>query len=223
MPFKKIGIFGGTFNPVHLGHLRAALEVQRGFGLDAVFLIPSASPPHKEAGDVVAAADRLEMVRRCVSGVPGLRVSDIELKREGPSYTIDTICAFRQIVPQDVWLYLIIGLDAFEEIATWKSYEDLLRLVPLIVISRPGVGDDPQGLDRAITRLLQHGELAGYACAPETPCFRHCEKQPIFTFNVTAMDIASSRIRGMVKQGEPIDFLVPEAVNAYIKERGLYR
>jgi nicotinate-nucleotide adenylyltransferase len=223
MRFNKIGIFGGTFNPVHLAHLRAALEVQRGFGLDAVFLIPSASPPHKEAGAVVDAAHRLEMVRRSVSGLPHLRASDIELQRGGPSYTIDTVCAFRQIVPHDVWLYLIIGLDAFQEITTWKSYEDLLRLVPLIVISRPGTENDPRSLHRAITRLIQQNELAGYECAPENPCFRHCEKQPIFTFNVTAMDIASSRIRDMVRQGEPIDFLVPEAVNAYIKERGLYR
>lgn len=219
---KKIGIFGGTFNPIHLAHLRAALEVQTGFGLDAVFLIPSATPPHKDAGAVAEAADRLEMVQRAVSDVPQLRVSDIEIKRQGPSYTIDTICAFRKHLPEEVWLYLIIGLDAFLEIATWKSYQDLLRLVPLIVISRPGIAG-PQDLNRSIARLIEQNELAGYECAPENPCFRHCEKQPIFTFNVTAMDIASTRIRDMVRRGEPIDFLVPPAVNAYIKERGLYR
>lgn len=219
---KKIGIFGGTFNPIHLAHLRAALEVQMGFGLDAVFLIPSATPPHKDAGAVAEAADRLEMVQRAVAEVPQLRVSDIEVKRQGPSYTIDTICAFRKLLPEEVWLYLIIGLDAFLEIATWKSYQDLLRLVPLIVISRPGIAE-PQDLNRAIARLVEQNELAGYECAPENPCFRHCEKQPIFTFNVTAMDIASTRIRDMVRRGEPIDYLVPPAVNAYIKERGLYR
>jgi len=219
---KKIGIFGGTFNPIHLAHLRAALEVQMGFGLDAVFLIPSATPPHKDAGAVAEAADRLEMVQRAVEDVPQLRVSDIEIKRQGPSYTIDTICAFRKLLPEEVWLYLIIGLDAFLEIATWKSYQDLLRLVPLIVISRPGIAG-PQDLNRAIARLIEQNELAGYECAPENPCFRHCEKQPIFTFNVTAMDIASTRIRDMVRRGEPIDYLVPPAVNAYIKERGLYR
>jgi nicotinate-nucleotide adenylyltransferase len=219
---KKIGIFGGTFNPIHLAHLRAALEVQMGFGLDAVFLIPSATPPHKDAGAVAEAADRLEMVQRAVADVPQLRVSDIEIKRQGPSYTIDTICAFRKLLPEEVWLYLIIGLDAFLEIATWKSYQDLLRLVPLIVISRPGIAG-PQDLNRAIARLIEQNELAGYECAPENPCFRHCEKQPIFTFNVTAMDIAATRIRDMVRRGEPIDYLVPPAVNAYIKERGLYR
>ncbi len=173
---NKIGILGGTFDPIHLGHLRAAVEIQEGFSLDAVYLIPAAIPPHKQRTDMAAPEDRLEMVRRATEDLPELRVSDIELKRRGPSYTIDTICAFREKLPPKVWVYLIMGIDAFLEINTWKSYEDLLHIVPSIVINRPA----PEGrlqpsLDNAIETLTRSGELAGYECSMSTPCYTHCE------------------------------------------------
>jgi len=221
---NKIGIFGGTFNPIHLGHLRAAVELREGFGLDAVYLIPSASPPHKGHINLAPAADRMEMVRQSIKGHAGLRASDIELMRSGPSFTIDTVCAFHKHLPEDAWLYLIMGLDAFLEIETWKSYEDLLHLVPVIVINRP----DHQGrlqasVNNAVSTLLGQSTLTGYECSLDTPCFTHCEKQPIFTFNVTAMEISSTIIRDLIRQNRSIDFLVPESVRHYIDTKGLYR
>lgn len=221
---KKIGIFGGTFNPIHLAHLRTAVEIREGFGLDAVYLIPSASPPHKGRADLAPAADRMAMVQAAIAGHSGLRTSDIELKRQGPSFTIDTVCAFRRYLPEDTWLYLILGLDAFLEIETWKSYQDLLHTIPLIVVNRP----DAQGrlqpsVSRAVSDLMSQGALEGYTCSMDTPCFTHCEKQPIFTFKVTAMTISASHIRGQIRQNRAIDFLVPEAVRAYIDAKGLYR
>ena len=220
----KIGIFGGTFNPIHLGHLRAAVELQEGFGLDAIYLIPSASPPHKDHADLAPATDRMEMVTRAIAGHEGLRTSHIELKRQGPSFTIDTVCAFRKHLPKDTWLYLIMGLDAFLEIETWKSYQDLLHVVPLIVMNRP----DQQGriqpsVSNAVSTLLAQGALQGYECSMDSPCFTHCEKQPIFTYNVTAMDISSTHIRNQLRQNRAIDFLVPESVREYIAAKGLYR
>lgn len=221
---KKIGIFGGTFNPIHFGHLRAAVELREGFGLDAVYLIPSASPPHKDHTHLAPATDRMEMVTRAIVNHTGLRASDIELKRQGLSFTIDTVCAFRKHLPEDTWLYLIMGLDAFLEIETWKSYQDLLHTVPLIVMNRP----DQQGRIRssanfAVSALLEQGELQGYECSMDSPCFTHCEKQPIFTFNVTAMDISSTQIRDKIRQNRAIDFLVPESIREYIAAKGLYR
>ncbi len=221
---KKIGIFGGTFNPIHLGHLRAAVELREGFGLDAVYLIPSASPPHKDHGTLAPAADRLEMVQRAIARHDGLRASDIELKRTGPSFTIDTVCAFRKHLPEEAWLYLIMGLDAFLEIETWKSYQDLLHIIPLIVINRPdGKGRIQPSIDHAVANLLEHGSIKGYECTMDTPCFKHCEKQPIFTFNVTPMDISSTAIRNLVRQNKTLEFLVPDAVREYIADQGLYR
>jgi nicotinate-nucleotide adenylyltransferase len=221
---SKIGILGGTFDPIHLGHLRAAVEIQEGFGLDAVYLIPAAIPPHKQRSDIATPEDRLEMVRLATGDLPVLRVSDIELKRQGPSYTIDTVCAFRKKLPAKVWVYLIMGIDAFNEISTWKAYEDLLHIVPSIVINRPAPeGQVRPSLDNAIEALMRSGELAGYACTMETPCYEHCEKQPIFTFNVTPMAISSTRIRELIRQGRRIDYLVPPPVQAYIEAKGLYR
>ena len=221
---QKIGIFGGTFNPIHLAHLRAAVEIREGFGLDAVYLVPSASPPHKEHTELTPAADRMAMVHAAIEGHDGLRASDIELKRQGPSYTIDTVCAFRRHLPKQAWLYLIMGLDAFLEIETWKSYRDLLHIVPLIVINRP----DDQGrlqpsVNHAVSELLNKGGLQGYTCSMETPCFTHSEKQPIFTFKVTAMTISATHIRNQLRQHHAIDFLVPDAVRNYIDAKGLYR
>ncbi len=221
---NKIGILGGTFDPIHLGHLRAAVEIQEGFGLDAVYLIPAAIPPHKQRMDIAAPEDRLEMVRQATEDLPELRVSDIELKRQGPSYTIDTIYAFREKLPAKVWVYLIMGIDAFLEISTWKAYDDLLHIVPSIVINRPAPeGQARPSLENAIETLMRSGELAGYECAMETPCYEHCEKQPIFTFNVTPMEISSTRIRELIRQGRRIDYLVPPRVQAYIEAKGLYR
>jgi nicotinate-nucleotide adenylyltransferase len=215
---------GGTFDPIHLGHLRAAVEIQEGFGLDAVYLIPAAIPPHKQRTDIVAPEDRLEMVRCATQDLPELRVSDIELKRQGPSYTIDTICAFRQKLPDRVGIYLIMGIDAFLEINTWKLYQDLLRIVPAIIISRPGAeGEMKISLDSAIETLMHKGALEGYECAMATPCYEHCEKQPIFTYNVTPMGISSTHIRQLIREGRRIDYLVPPSVQDYINTKGLYR
>ena len=180
--------------------------------------------PPRPTTELAPATDRMEMVTRAIAGHAGLRVSSIELKRQGPSFTIDTVCAFRKHLPKDTWLYLIIGLDAFLEIETWKSYQDLLHVVPLIVMNRP----DQQGriqpsVSNAVSTLLAQGALQGYECAMDSPCFTHCEKQPIFTYNVTAMDISSTHIRNQLRQNRAIDFLVPESVRGYIAAKGLYR
>jgi nicotinate-nucleotide adenylyltransferase len=141
----RIGLFGGTFNPVHLGHLRAAVEVRQGFELDEIFLVPAALPPHKIPGDVAASADRLNMLNLALGADSGLKVSDVELNRSGPSYTIDTVQHFKQTLPAESRLFLIMGLDAFLEIDTWKSYRKLLTQIPLIVINRPRAGDRMSG------------------------------------------------------------------------------
>lgn len=221
---NKIGILGGTFDPIHFGHLRSAVEIQEGFGLDAVYLIPAAIPPHKQRSDIAAPADRLEMVRQATEGLAELRVSDIELKRQGPSYTIDTIRDFRARLAPSVRIYLIMGIDAFLEIDTWKSYAALLQIVPLIVINRPAAAGRTQpSLASDIETLVRNGVLAGYTCATSIPCYEHYAKQPIFTYNVTPMEISSTHIRQLLREGHRIDYLVPSRVHDYINAKGLYR
>lgn len=219
----KVGLFGGTFNPVHFGHLRAALEVREGVGLDKVFLIPAAVPPHKAQGGVAAATDRLRMVTLAVEGAPGLAVSDVETRREGPSYTIDTVRHFRNELPAGTEIFLVVGWDAFREIDTWKSFRKLMALVPLIVISRPGAANrcgepDGQALQEFIrSRISPECTLSGAPAGVSAPGI-----QGATLFPVTALDVSSRRIRDLVSTGRSIRFLVPESVRQYIKTKGLY-
>jgi nicotinate-nucleotide adenylyltransferase len=216
----KIGLFGGTFNPVHLGHLRSAIEVREGAGLDRVILIPPALPPHKGCAELAGAAQRLEMIAAAVEGVPGLAASDVETRREGPSFTIDTVRHFRDTEPQ-AELFLIVGLDAFLEIDTWRSFRELLALVPLIVISRPAAGASPERA--AVERFVRARISPECALDPASGAWRAPGVKGIRVFPVTALDVSSSRVRDLVRAGRSIRFLVPDPVMTYIQSRGLYR
>ncbi len=220
----RIGLFGGTFNPVHCGHLRAALEVKEGFPLDACYWIPSAVPPHKSGRAVTGAADRVEMIRRAIDGCEGFTLCDVELQRSGPSYTVDTVAHLKNVLPKKTELYLLIGLDAFLEIDTWKDYRQLLKQLPFIVMTRPDSGGKHLAEPgRRVAEYLQKHISADYDCSRQPTCFTHQRLQAVFTFPVTLMDISSSGIRGLIQQGRSIRYLVPESVRAYIGEKGLFR
>jgi len=219
----RFGLFGGTFNPVHLGHLRAALEVKEGFELEKIFIIPAALPPHKLPGEVVDAGDRLHMLNLALEDTAGLSVSNVELQRSGPSYTIDTVNHFKSVLPEKSQIYLVMGLDAFLEIDSWKSYRELLVQVPIIVINRPQT-------DRRLSRVgwelmdnyLQSSFSGGYKFSKLQSCYLAADKQPIHIFEVPALDISSTRIRSLVKEGRSIGYLVPRKTAEFINSRGLY-
>jgi len=220
---KRIGLFGGTFNPIHSGHIQVIQEVKKGFGLDKIFIIPSAIPPHKEPDGLVDAGDRIEMIRLSFSTHPDFSVSDVELKRSGPSYTIDTVRHFKSILPEDTELVLILGLDAFLEIDTWKSYKDLFLLIPFIVMSRGTEGEKRRVFARkTVEDYLKSKISEGYKISALQSSYVHEIKQPVFVFDVTPIDISSTKIRKLIKTGRPIKFLVPEIVEAFIKSKGLY-
>lgn len=219
----RFGLFGGTFNPVHLGHLRAALEVKEGFGLEEIFLIPAALPPHKIFGEVADAGDRLHMLNLALEDIAELSVSDVELKRSGPSYTIDTVNHFKSVLPEKSQIYLVMGLDAFLEIDSWKSYEELLVQVPIIVINRPET-------DRCLSSVgwermgdyLKTGIAGDYKFSELQSCYLAGDKQPIYIFEVTALNISSTRIRSLIKEGRSIGYLVPRKAAEFINSGGLY-
>lgn len=222
MPMK-IGLFGGTFNPIHFGHLRAALEVKEGFGLAQVLLIPAAVPPHKDRGALAAAADRLRMIELAAEGEPGIVASDVEIRRGGPSYTIDTVRHFRSELPAGAAIYLIAGLDAFLEIDTWKSFRELLALVPVIVISRPDASERSAGSDREAVEGLFRSKISSRCTLSEDPAGFSAEGvRGVTLFPVTALDVSSSRIRDLAAAGRSLRFLVPEKVRHYIQAKGLY-
>ena len=219
----RIGLFGGTFDPIHIGHLRAALEVKHGFDLDQIVIIPAALPPHKKGDQVTEAADRLKMVELGVGGRSGFSVSDVELQRSGPSYSIDTINHFKTSSEQDSEIFFISGLDAFLEIDTWKSYKELLRQIAFIVIARPIFDcSDITSRWKRLEDFIKDKISSDYQFSEPSACFIHSGAKPIYTFDVTPLDISSTRIRKLVKSGQPITYLVPEPVENFVKSRGLY-
>ncbi len=220
---KRAGLFGGTFNPVHLGHLRMAEEVKSGFNLDSVFFIPAALPPHKDASNLAGAADRYEMIARAIATNPGFALSDVEIRRQGRSYTIDTVAAFQEKSGGHTALYLIIGMDAFYEIETWKAYERLFEKIPFIVMPRP----DPYGRDsraslEEMARHARHYVDKAYEMDKNQQRLVHPSKQAIHLHGVTQLDISSSRIRSLVGANQSIKYLVPEVVEEYILAKDLY-
>jgi len=219
----RIGLFGGTFNPIHYGHLRAALEVTEGFPLDECYLIPSAMPPHKRDRIVTGAADRMEMIRRAIDGFPGFTLCDVELQRTGPSYTIDTVIHLKNSLPKNTEMFLLLGLDAFLELDTWKQYRRLLQEIPFIVMIRPdtGIGRITEPA-RRVEEYLHNHISADYEGSLSPQCFTHHRLQAVFTYKVTLMDISSSGIRELIRRNRSIRCLVPESVQAYIREKGLY-
>ncbi len=223
----RIGLFGGTYNPIHLGHLRAAVEVKEGFSLDEIYVIPCAIPPHKQSGHVAGAKERYEMARIATSNMPGFLASDVELKRSGlsytPSYTIDTVLHYKSFFKKDTEIYFILGLDAFLEIDTWKSYMDLFPLIPFIILTRPYAGHkDPGVRQQKIEDYIKSKISAGYKYDSAKSGFIHLEMEPVFLFDVTSLEISSSAIRSLIKRRRSIQFLVPDEVIDFIKTKGLY-
>lgn len=190
----KLGLLGGTFDPPHNGHLRVAQDARQALGLDLVLLIPVRVPPHKRADRVTPAALRLEMVREAIAGTDRLEVSEIELGREGPSYTVDTLRRLRDQRP-DVELTLIVGADQLAEMADWKEPEEISALAGLAVMNRGALV--PVEPDWDIT--LEWTAVS-----------------------VTPLDVSSTEIRRRVAEGRPVGHLVPAEVLRIIERENLY-
>lgn len=201
---NKIGIFGGSFDPVHLGHLIMAQDAEEAFELDLILFVPAMQPPHKLARDLVTPDQRIDMLRLALGERRNWEVSDAEVRRGGVSYTIDTVRHFAAVYPE-AELFFIIGGDSLPELPTWKSIDTLLDACRMITMARPGF--DRAKLDAAIESLpaRHRGHLAGGITVGH------------------AIDISSTSIRMRVAQQRSIGYLVPEAVEHYIREHGLYR
>lgn len=207
-----IGLLGGTFDPVHFGHLRTALEVREALGLDEARFIPSRQPPHR--GQPVAAPEaRLEMLQRAVADEPGFVVDRREMERPGPSYMIDTLADLRAELGAATPLCLILGCDAFLGLPGWHRWRELTDFAHLLVMTRPG--GPTQGPGELSAHL--EGRVAADAqrlrAAPAgLVCF-----QP-----VTALDISATRIRELLRAGRSARYLLPDAVLDFIRSSGLY-
>jgi nicotinate-nucleotide adenylyltransferase len=197
-PSQRLAVFGGTFDPPHVGHLAVAQDVHESLSLDAVLFVPAARPPHKEGLAITDAEVRLRMVEAAVADDPRFRVSDLELRREGPSWTVDTLRELRERDPGGE-LWLLLGADQWRTLGSWREPREIARLASLVLMGRDG--ERPA---RAAPEL------------PDGPPPPHREVA------VTRMDVSSTGLRARVREGRPIRYLVPEAVRRIIEAEKLY-
>lgn len=195
----RIGLFGGTFDPVHNGHIAIAKEAFKKLALDEIILIPCGDPPHKTKKDISDKAHRLAMTEMAFSSLGGFSVSDYEIKKQTPCYSVDMLKHFKKLYPDDE-LFFIIGADSFHDIPTWWHYRELLSLCTIIVVSRPDI---------------DKSELFSRFAGDEAP-------PRVFYLGNVAYDVSSTQIRAMVYRRQDISKLVPDKVVQYIKKNELY-
>lgn len=190
---KRIGIFGGTFNPIHYGHLIAAQTVGVELKLDETIFVPCAHPPHKTERELAPARDRLAMIRLAICNNPFSSVSDYEIQKGGKSYSIDTVRYFRTLYPKETKFFFIVGADAAECLPAWRSIEELIKMVTFVAVNRPGY----------------------------KPLVRHSIKYK--SMEIPGMEISSSFIRHSLHMGRSIRYLTHEHVVEYIYRKKLYK
>ena len=226
-------MFGGSFNPVHLGHLLVADEIAEILDLERVLFVPAASPPHKPAAELAPARHRFEMTRLAVAEHPRFEVSDVELKRSGPSYTVDTLEA---LAPRGD-LHLIIGSETFLDLLSWREPRRVAALARLVVVPRTGGGFDPDSaLAQKVLRELglsyfdspSAGAQTSYPLASPAAAARHTPplspgpRTPLLA-PAASLPISGSDLRKRAREGRSLAFRMPAPVAAYIREHGLYR
>jgi nicotinate-nucleotide adenylyltransferase len=213
----RTGLIGGTFDPVHLGHLDAAEAARLALSLDEVLLVPARQPPHRQAGPYASIYHRLAMVTLAVERRPGLVASDLELHTPGPSYTSATLARFIEAGRRPWQIFFITGADAFAEIATWRDYPDLLDRAHFVVVSRPGTP--------AITLRQRLPTLASRMIGPDARFDARLQppgSPAIFLVDAPTCAVSSTEIRRLVSSGGSIAGLVPDAVADYIRRHDLY-
>jgi nicotinate-nucleotide adenylyltransferase len=205
---KSIALFGGTFNPIHYGHLAIAEEIRAKFNLDKVIFVPTCFPPHKDPADLADAKQRLIMAYLATVTNPCFDVSTFEVDKGGKSFTIDTVKHFRQLYGSDIQLYFIIGADLLMEISSWKNIEELLRMCKFIVVPRPGYD---------IQKIFNQYFLSSPNFAIATDLLDN-----IFIENIAMLEISATDIRRRVREWKSVKYLVPEAVEQFIHNQQIY-
>ena len=209
---RRIGLLGGTLDPIHCGHLAAAVAARDAFDLQDVFIVPSHIPPHRPAQPLASPYHRFAMACLAVSGVPRLQASDEELRSAGPSYTADTLDRLHARGLSASQIYFITGADAFADIATWKRYPEVLDLATFVVVARPGHALEslPARLPALAARMRPANE-GGVAAASR-----------IHLLDTATPDVSSTIVRERLRRGETIAGLVPPLVETHIHQHALY-
>jgi nicotinate-nucleotide adenylyltransferase len=208
----RTAVFGGSFNPIHFGHLVIADEMLEQLALERVLFVPAASPPHKPVGSLAPAEDRCEMVRLAVAGRARFEVSDIELRRRGPSFTVDTLEALHHASEE---LILLIGSETFLDLLSWRQPRRIVELARLVVVPRTGSTFDPESA--AAQKVLREIGAERFASSPDAVAPR-----TVVVLHATSLPISSSELRARSREGRSLAYRTPDAVIAYIQRRRLY-
>jgi nicotinate-nucleotide adenylyltransferase len=214
----KVGLFGGTFDPIHLGHLRAAEEIREILGLEKIYFVPASVPPHKTTPGMASPHDRLKMLELAVNDNNFFSISDVEIKRGGKSYTIDTLRYFSEMFPL-FNLYLIAGSDLFSEIDSWKDYKEIFRASNFVVIERPGLSFELPGT----LPLEIKNDFRYYKEYSNLTLYINKNSRILSLVKIDGLEISSTKIRELVKKFKSIKYLVPSSVETYILEHRIYK
>ena len=214
MPLR-LGVFGGTFDPVHLGHLRAAQEALDILGLDEMLFVPVAVAPHKPVRQILLFENRWRMLQLALAGNERFRLSDIEKRMPGKSYTVHSLKQLRKENP-GAELFFLVGSDAFFEMDTWYEFKEIFRLAGIVVLCRS------ECCENEILQFVSKRVSELYRIVPENREIRHPVLCSVYSLANTRMDISSTRIRELASEGRSVRYLVPDNVWSYIAENGLY-
>ena len=217
----RLGLLGGSFNPVHNGHLTIARQAREALGLDQILFIPTSYPPHKPNSSLAPAKDRHEMVRLAITSDPSLAISDVEIRRPGKSYSIDTIRLLQQEYGAQTQLYFLIGLDAFLDLPSWREPLTLLELCPFVVLSRPGLSFRSLSTV-ALLPPIPYPSLADLDAGRISRLEAPLGKQRLICLKLPPCVTSASDIRSRVRQGLPVANLLPPSVESYILQHHLY-
>ena len=222
----RVGVFGGSFNPIHFGHLLLADEICEALDLDRLLFVPAAEPPHKPASELAPASDRFQMTALAVREHPRFDVSDLELRRRGPSYTVETLAALRNRGD----LYLLIGSETFLDLLNWRDPRQVARLARLVIVPRNSTGFDPEA--PAAHKVLKELGLPGFlhvtggSTGPDTtsgqPAGEATPPAPLLV-RAASLPISGSDLRRRAREGRSLAYRMPAPVAAYIRDHRLYR
>jgi nicotinate-nucleotide adenylyltransferase len=224
MKWQRIGVYGGTFDPVHRGHLSVARAVRENFNLDELLFVPAFVPPHKRGREISLPQHRYAMLALATRHEPQMRISTIELDAPARPYTVETMASL-QTQYADADLFFVMGMDSFREVTLWRDYETLLTTYGIIVAARPSQDNRYENDDEAVGKHLAPAlqsrvvDLRG----GQRPTNEQLATPQIFVTDYVAVDVSATAIRAAVEEGQGIEALVPSAVAAYVQKYSLYR
>ena len=218
----RLGLLGGSFNPIHNGHLAIARQTREALGLDRILFIPTGQPPHKHSGSLAPAQDRYEMVRLAIASDPTLAISDVELRRPGKSYSIDTVRLLQQEYGAQTQLFFLVGLDAFLDFPSWRDPQALLELCQFVILSRPGQSFRSLSTVRLLPPI-PYPSLADLDAERISQITAPLSTQGLICLKLPPCPISASDIRARIRQGLPVANLLPPPVESYILQHHLYQ